>query len=159
MRLFIMFLFVISAVSANAALNGKWSGTVEYSDSNNNAVSVEQSVYFFSYGTNRMYFADTFWGNQLDFEIRNGELFFGEQNVGTASDNQFKIYYADGDCTWKSSSTLGDDGQLTFIDGYSCEGGYFDQIKGTLSPVTQTAPATSVGQKSLRSLTNTFRKH
>ena len=159
MRLLIMFLFVISTVSANAALNGKWSGAVEYSDSEGNAMSSEQNIYLFPYAANHVYFADTFWGYQLDLEIRNGELFYGEQKVGTASDNQFKIFVESDDCTWKTSSTIGDDGQLTFIDGYACEDGYFDHTEGTLSPASQVVPTKSVGQKSLRSLTNTFRKH
>ncbi len=159
MRLLVLFLLVISALTAQASLSGKWSGSVDYSDSQGNAMSGEQSIYLFPYAENHVYFADTFWGYQFDLKIRNGELFLGETKLGTVSDNQFKIYWEGNGCVWKLSSSLGEDGQMAFVDGYSCEDGYFDHTEGTLSPVSQVVPSTSVGQKSLRSMNNPFRKH
>jgi hypothetical protein len=159
MRLLIMLSIVISATTAFAGMSGKWSGQVDYSDSQGNALTENQSIYFFPYAENHVYFADTFWGYQLDLEVRNGELFLDETKLGTVSENQFKIYYAADDCTWKLSSTLGDDGQITFIDGYACTDGYFDHTEGTLSQNSRSINFSSTGKKSLRSLNNGFRRH
>lgn len=139
----VLFLTFSFAVSAQADWNGNWSGMVNVSNESGEAPArVEASVSLSENGT-EIELTESLWGGNYVFTNADGVLYLGQMQVGTLTADKMDVKFADESdpndvCTqvFTISKETSAEGiiNLNYVDDYLCNGGYHDNVVGTLSP-------------------------
>ncbi|MGE3974313.1 MAG: hypothetical protein AB7F59_07310 [Bdellovibrionales bacterium] len=132
LRMLVVVLLFVS-VSAQADFTGNWIGPGVYTNHDEEKIEFELKAYVTETAT-LLKIEENAFGNTYTFEINDGKLYLNGQAVGEISATMLKLKYlddADAGCYQSFMITKSDTG-LNYEDDYSCDGGYFDNVKAEL---------------------------
>jgi hypothetical protein len=128
-------LAMVSSVAAQAAVVGTWEGPATYTNDEGASQDFVVQVILESSG-DQLAFAESAFQYTFQFTVAGDQVLYNGAAVGTVSDSQFHVEFADPyadpagpACT--VDYTLGADGH--YVDNYHCDDGFFDHVDGMLA--------------------------
>jgi hypothetical protein len=129
-----IFLFALLSLSlaSHGAVEGKWSGDINYSNENGPAGEPLPTTVELTSADCALTFTESLFGETWNFHTNGEQVLLNDAVVGSNSAEGFAVSFivpGDEACTLSIGLTSGG----TYLNRYDCTDGYLDLIEGTLS--------------------------